>query len=445
MKTPILEKLFHLSENGSTVRHEVVGGCTTFLTMSYIIFLQPVILSNAGMDFGAVMTATCLSSALATFLMAFLANYPVALAPGVGLNVFFTFTVCVGMKIPWQTALGAVFISGILFVVLGAFGFRKMIMDSIPPSLKYGIAVGIGLMIALLGFEWAGVVIDNPNTLITIGELNKTPVLVSGMGLIVAMIFTCLNVRGAILLGMLVSAIAAVGCGLVSYSGFFSLPPSLDPTFMELNIAAAFKTGFLTVILIFFIIDLFDTVGTLVGVAQVGGFMRDGELPRARPALLSDALGTVFGAVLGTSNVTSYVESASGISDGARTGLASVVTGILFLFALFLSPLAEMLGKGIELESGAMVYPIIAPALIVVGFMMMQAVKWISWDDPTDSIPAFLTIVGIAFSFSLTEGIAFGFMSYTLLKLITFRFREIHPFLLIISIIFVIRYFFVAF
>jgi len=317
-------------------------------------------------------------------------------------------------------------------------------MNAIPDSLKFGIAVGIGLMIALLGFEWAGIVVDDPNTLVSIGVLTKPCVVVSGLGLLTALILTCLRARGAILAGMAVSAIAAWAMGLVSYKGAFSMPPSLAPTFLAMRPQDALALGLLQVIFVFFILDLFDTIGTLVGVAELGGFMRGGELPRARQAFMSDAAGTVAGAVLGTSTVTSYVESCAGINEGARTGLASIVTSILFLLALFFYPLVEMLGKAIEVQPGMRVYPIIAPALIMVGFMMMRGVKFIPWDEPTDSIPAFLTIVLIAFSFSITEGIAFGFMSYTLLKIFTGRWRDLNIFLLVISIIFAFRYFYLS-
>ena len=444
----MLEKLFHLSENETTVRREIIGGMTTFLTLSYIIFVQPALLSDphgAEMDFGAVMTATCLSSALAIFLMAFLANYPIALAPGMGHNVFFSFIVCGAMGIPWQTAMGAILISGSLFVILGAFGFRKAIMDCIPPALKFGIAVGIGLMIALLGLEWAGLVINSEATLVTVAtDLNAPHILVSGAGLLVIMILSCYNVRGSVLLGMIVSGVLAWWFGLIVYDGAFAMPPSLAPTFFQLDPIAAFSTGFLTIIFIFFILDLFDTIATLVGVAELGGFMKGDELPRARQALLSDAIGTVGGACLGTSTVTSYVESCAGISDGARTGLANVVTGLLFLAALFTEPLVRLLGKGLPAETGGLVYPIIAPALIVVGFLMMRAVKLIPWDDYTESIPAFISIVFIAFSFSPTEGIAFGFISYTILKLTTGRVRDVHPLMWIISLVFIFRYFYLA-
>ncbi len=439
----MLEKLFHLAENQTTVRREAIGGCTTFLTMSYIIFFQPAILSNTGMDFGAVMTATCLSSALATFLMAFLANYPIALAPAVGLNVFFTFEVCGAMGVPWETALGAVFVSGVIFVLLGTFGFRKKVMDIIPPAVKFSIAAGIGLFITLLGFEWAGIVVDDKVTLVTVGDLNNQFVLVSGVGLAVSMLFTCWGIRGAIFLGIITSACTALAVGLVSYHGVFSAPPSLSPTFLAMKPLAALKVDLFAVIFVFFLIDLFDTIGTLSGVAQLGGFLKDGELPRARRALLADAIGTAGGAMLGTSHVTSYVESCSGISDGARTGLASLVTGCLFLLALFFSPLVEMLGQGIAGPSGAILYPIIAPALVMVGFMMMRAVQWIPWDNPAESIPAFLTIILIGFSFSITDGISFGFISYTFLKLMSGKIRSVHPVMIGLSIVFLLRFIFI--
>lgn len=439
----MLDRLFHLSENQTTIRREIVGGFTTFLTMSYIIFVQPVLLSDpngSSMDMQSVMVATCLSSALATFLMAFIANYPIALAPAMGHNVFFSYVVCKAMNVPWETALGAVFISSAITLFLSVIPLRKKIMDSIPNSLKFAIAVGIGLMISLLGFEWAGVVVHDKVLLVKIGELARPYVWVSAIGLLTSMTLSCLRIRGAILFGMIAATIAALGLNLVSFEGVYAPPPSLKPLFMKLDILAALKLGLATVIFTFFILDFFDMVGTLVGVAQIGGFMKDGELPRAKQAFLADAVGTMAGAMLGTSTITSYVESSSGISDGARTGLASVVTGLLFLLALFFSPLVGLLGKGIDAGSGAYVYPIIAPALIIVGFMMMKAVMYIPWEDYTESLPAFLTIMLIGFSFSISEGIGFGFISYTLMKSLTGKIRDIHPLMFGISILFVIKF-----
>lgn len=439
----MFERLFRLSENQTSIQREVLGGLTTFLTMSYIIFVQPAILSEAGMDFGAVMTATCLSSAVACFLMAFLANYPVALAPAMGSNVFFAYVVCLGMGIPWQQALGAVFISGVTFIVLSVLGVRRKIMDVIPESVKLAIGVGIGLMIALLGFQWAGVVVDNQATLITIGSLTSPFVYVSGLGLITGFVLQVLGVRGAILVAIVVSAISAMLFGITEFHGVFSMPPSLEPTFLQMQPLTAITDYLFTVIFVFLLLDMFDTVGTLVGVATLGGFMKEGKLPRAREALLSDAGGTIVGAMLGTSTVTSYVESCSGISDGARTGLASVVTGLLFLAALFTAPLVEMLGSGLEGPGGMTVYPVIAPALIMVGFMMIRAVQSIQWEEVSEGAPAFLCILLIAFSFSITEGIAFGFISYMLLKLVKREWHELTPVRWILTAIFIARYFFI--
>lgn len=440
----MLDRWFHLAENHTTIQREALGGLTTFFTLSYIIFMQPALLSVAGMDMGAVMAATCIASAFSCLIMGLYANYPIALAPGVGLNVFFTFTVCVGMEVPWQAALGAVFISGLLFVSLTALGLRRMIMNIIPQSMKIAIGAGIGLMISLLGFQWGGVVVDDQAVLIGIGRLTSPSVLVSGIGLITAIVLLALEVRSAILIGMAVSTFAGLYSGMFTYQGVFAAPPSLAPTFLQMDPLAALKMGFISIIFVFFIVDLFDTIGTLVGVAELGGFMKEGELPRANQALFADAAGTTLGAMLGTSTVTSYVESSAGISSGARTGLASVVTAILFIAALFLSPLVKMLGSGVESVSGATVYPAIAPALIIVGYLMIRSVKMIPWDDITEAMPAFLTIVMIAFSFSITEGIAFGFISYTLLKSVTGKFRDIHPLMAILSVIFVFRYFFMT-
>lgn len=438
----MFERWFHLAENQTTIQREVLGGLTTFVTLSYIIFMQPALLSIAGMDMGAVMAATCISSAIACLIMGLYANYPIALAPGVGPNVFFAITVCAGMSIPWQTALGAVFISGLLFLALTAFGLRRIIMNIIPQSMKIAIGAGIGLMICLLGFQWGGVVVDDQAVLIGIGRLTSPSVLVSGAGLLTAIVLLALEVRSAILIGMVVSTCVGLYFGMFTYQGLFDAPPSIMPTLMKMDVAAALNLGLLSIIFVFFIVDLFDTIGTLVGVAELGGFMKNGELPRANQALFADAAGTTIGAMLGTSTVTSYVESSAGISSGARTGLASVVTAVLFIAALFLSPLVKMLGSGVESAAGATVYPAIAPALIIVGFLMMRSVKMVPWDDITEAMPAFLTIVMIAFSFSITEGIAFGFISYTLLKAVTGKFKDIHPLMAVLAVIFVFRYFF---
>ncbi len=437
----MLERLFKLQEKGTTVSQEMIGGLTTFMTMAYIIFVQPAVLSAAGMDFGAVMVATCLSSAVAIFLMAFLANYPIALAPAMGHNFFFVYTVCLAMGIPWQTALGANFISGTVFILLSFFGFREALVNCIPNSLKQAIAVGIGLFIALIGFQWAGIVTYTPGTIVGLGDLHRPPVMLAVFGLFLITVLYTLRVKGAIVLGIIITAIVGIPTGIVKYYGIFSIPPSVAPTFFKLNIGAALTLSLLPTIFILFFLDLFDTVGTLIGVSEQAGFVKDGKLPKARQALLSDALGTVTGTIMGTSTVTSYIESSTGVASGARTGLANVFTGILFLIALLFYPLVKMIGGGFASTAGVL-YPVTAPALIIVGTLMMAGVTRIDWKDFTEAIPAFLTIVIMPYAFSITEGIAVGFIFYTVLKLVTGKIKEVHPILIVFAVLFILRYIF---
>lgn len=437
----MLERLFKLKENNTSVSQEMVGGLTTFMTMAYIIFVQPAVLSAAGMDFGAVMVATCVSSAVAIFFMAFLANYPIALAPAMGHNFFIVYTVCLTMGIPWQTALGANFISGLIFIILSFFGFRESLVNSIPTSLKQAIAVGIGLFIALIGFQWAGIVKYTPGTIVGLGDLHSPPVLLAILGLFIITILYTLRVKGAIVIGIIATAVVGIPLGIVKYYGVFSVPPSIAPTFLRLNVAAAFTLSLLPTIFILFFLDLFDTVGTLIGVSEQAGFVKEGKLPRARQALLSDAIGTVTGTIMGTSTVTSYIESSTGVASGARTGLANVTTGVLFLIALLFFPLVKMIGGGYVLDGGVL-YPVTAPALIIVGTLMMSGVTKINWKDFSEAIPAFLTIVIMPYAYSITEGIAVGFIFYTVLKLVTGKIKDVHPILIIFTVLFVLRYIF---
>ncbi len=437
----MLERIFNLKANNSTVSQEMIGGTTTFMTMAYIIFVQPAVLSAAGMDFGAVMIATCLSSAVATFIMAFMANYPIALAPAMGHNFFFVYTICLAMGVPWQTALGANFISGAAFIILAIFGLREMLINAIPNSLKHAIAVGIGLFIALIGFQWAGIVVYKPGTILGFGELHSPPVLIAIFGLLLITVLYTFKVKGAIIIGIIVTALIGIPLGIVKYQGIISAPPSVAPTFFKLNIGAAFTLSLLPTIFILFFLDLFDTVGTLIGVSEQAGFVKDGKLPRARKALLSDAIGTLFGTIMGTSTVTSYIESSTGVASGARTGLANVITGMLFLVALLFYPLVKMIGGGYVVPGGVL-YPVTAPALIIVGTLMMSGVSKIKWDDFTEAIPAFLTIVIMPYAYSITEGIAVGFIFYTLLKIITGKIKELHPILMIFTVLFILRYIF---
>lgn len=435
--------MFDLQARNTNIRTEVIAGASTFMTMSYIIFVQPALLAQCGMDYGAVLVATCLASAVATLLMGFLANYPIALAPAMGHNVFFVFTVCIGMGYSWQEALGVNFISGVLFIALSLFSFRARLVEAIPRSLKSAIAVGIGLLIALLGLEWSGIIVGNPNTLVTLGDLRAAPVLLSLFGLLLISTLSALRVRGAILIGIIAVAFGCWLLNLVEFDGIVGMPEIKESTFLKLDVLGAIgKRGpidFLSILFVFFFLDLFDTVGTLVGISERAGLLVDGKLPRAERALLSDAVGTVVGTTLGTSTITSYIESASGVAAGGRTGLANVVTAALFLLAIFFYPLARMVGGRVE-YNGLALYPAIAPPLIIVGSMMMTSVKSIDWEDYTESVPAFLTLIVMPLTFSITEGIAFGFISYAALKLLTGRGREVNAFVYVFAALFVLRY-----
>lgn len=434
-----LERFFHLKENNTSVRVEALGGVTTFMTMSYIIFVQPAILGQAGMDKGAVMVATCLSCAIGTLLMGLLANYPVALAPCMGHNIFFAVVVCGVMGYSWQVALGAIFISGIVQVILSILGVWEDLVAAVPDSLKQAIAVGIGLLIALIGLEYGGIVVDTPGVLVGLGDLTSRPVILVLLGIILTACLMVLKVKGAILLGILGTALLGIPLRVVNYKGLLAQPPSLGPTLFKLDIAGAFQVGLLTVIFVFFFLDLFDAVGTLIGVSSPAGFIKNGRLPRANRAMLADSLATTTGALLGTSTVSSYIESATGIAQGARTGLANIFTSLLFLVALFFSPLAEMIGG--EFTQGSLVLrPVIAPPLVIVGYLMMKAVTRIDWDDMTEAIPAFLTVVIMPMTISITEGITFGFISYCLLKLISGRGREVHWIIYLFAALFILRY-----
>lgn len=434
-----LNRFFKLEEMNTSFRIEMVGGLTTFMTMSYIIFVQPAILSGAGMDKGAVMFATCVSSALATILMGILAKYPIALAPAMGHNIFFAVIVCGTMGYSWQVALGAVFISGTIFIIFSAIGVWGNLVASVPDSLKHAIAVGIGLLIALIGLEYGGLVVDTPGVLVGLGDLTSKPVTLVLFGVILISVLMALRVRGAILIGILATAVLGIPLGIVKYHGILAAPPSVAPTLLKLDILGALNTGLITVVFIFFFLDLFDTMGTLIGVSGPAGFLKKGRLPRANQAMLSDAIGTVGGALLGTSTVTSYIESTTGISQGARTGLANIFTSFLFLAALFFSPLAMMIGGDYN-YNGLILKPIVAPPLIIVGYLMMKCVTFINWEDITEAIPAFLTIIIMPLTMSITEGIAFGFISYSLLKLVTGKAKEVHWLIYFFSVLFIIRY-----
>jgi len=434
---------FDLQAAGTDVRTEVLGGVTTFMTMAYIVFVNPSVLSGAGMDFGAVMTATCISAAVATLAMGLAANYPIALAPGMGENFFFL-SVVVGMGVRWEVALAAVFISGVVFFLLTFLRVREMIIDAIPQSLKLAIAVGIGLLIAFLGLANAGIIEKSDlGTMLRIGDISRVPTLVAIAGVLATVVLMVRRVKGAILVGILFTTALAWAFGLVQWHGLLAPPPSLAPTFLKLDLKGLFEAAMLPVVVVFLFMAVFDAIGTLIGVSEQAGFLRDGKLPRATQALVADSSGTVVGSLLGTSTVTAYIESATGVEAGARTGLANVVTAGLFLVVLFLSPLVRMVGGGVPVEGGAILAPMTAPALIVVGALMARNIRKIDWADLTESFPAFLVMVGIPFCNSIADGIAFGFISYPAMKLLTGRGREVTFLVYVLGLLFLARYVFV--
>ncbi|MFL6278052.1 MAG: NCS2 family permease [Blastocatellia bacterium] len=448
----MLEKFFKLKEQGASLRGEALAALTTFATMAYIIFVQPVVLSAAGMDAGAVFTSTCLITAFSTLLMALLANYPVAVAPAMGHNFFFAFVVVLTMKVPWQVALGAIFISGLIFVATASIGLREQLVAAVPESLKSAIAAGIGLLITLIGLEWAGIVRLDANTFVTLGHLESRPALVAFAGLLVTLVLMARGVKGAILIGVVVAALVGIPLGVIARpEAIVSLPPSLAPTALKLDLLGALKQGLFAIIFIFFFLDLFDTVGSLIGIARQAGLMQDGKLPRVGRALLADAIGTVGSAMVGNTTMVSYIESASGVAAGGRTGLVGVFVAGLFVVAMFFSPLVRAISGGYAVPETVLIdgqqiartfvyYPVTSPALIVVGSLMIRAVRDIEWDDFTEALPAFLTLVLMPLTFSITDGMAFGFISYALLKLVTGRAREAHWLIYLFAALFVIRY-----
>jgi len=427
-----LDRRFEISERKSSLRTEIIAGITTFMTMAYIIFVNPAILSETGMDFGAVMTATCLASAIGTLIMGLYANYPFALAPGMGLNAFFAFTVVIGMKISWQTALAAVFLDGILFILLTASRVREAIVNAVPYNLKLAVSAGIGLFIALIGLVGAGIVVDNPATLVSLGDLTKPAPILSLCGLLLMAVLHAYKVKGALLWGILAVTLAAIPLGVASPpQGIISTPPSLSPILFKFDLKGLMNVAMIGVVITFLFVDLFDTLGTLIGVSARAGFLdKDGNLPRANKALTADAVATAVGACLGTSTVTTYVESASGVEEGGRTGLASCVVALLFLGALFFSPIARIVPAAAT-----------SPALIMVGVFMMQALKGLNFDDITEMVPAAIAIFTMPFTYSIAEGIAWGIISYTLIKLLTGRGRQVSLTMSILTALFLAKEF----
>ncbi|AYC04577.1 NCS2 family permease [Vibrio cholerae] len=426
----MLEKLFKLSEYGTNVRTEILAGVTTFLTMAYIIFVNPAILSDAGMDRGAVFVATCLAAAIGCFIMGFIANYPIAQAPGMGLNAFFTYGVVLGMGHTWQVALAAVFCSGVLFILLSLFKIREWIINSIPHSLRTGISAGIGLFLAFIALKNAGIVVDNPATLVSLGAITSLNAVLAAVGFFLTIGLVYRGVKGAVMIAIL--AVTALGLvfGDVQWGGIMSTPPSIAPTFMQLDFSAVFEIGMISVVFAFLFVDLFDTAGTLVGVANKAGLIeKDGKIPRLNRALLADSTATSVGALLGTSNTTSYIESVSGVAVGGRTGLTAVVVGILFLLALFFSPLAGMIPAYAT-----------AGALFYVAILMMSGLVSIDWRDLTEAAPTVVTCLMMPLTFSIAEGISLGFIAYAAIKLFSGKGRSVSLSVWVMAAIFVIKY-----
>jgi AGZA family xanthine/uracil permease-like MFS transporter len=425
-----MEKLFQLKEHGTTVKTEVVAGLTTFLTMAYILIVNPQILSNTGMDIGGVFTATALSSAIATLVMAFAANLPFALAPGMGLNAFFAFTVVLTMGYSWQFALTAVFLEGIIFIILTLFNIREAIINCIPVNVKRAISVGIGLFIAFIGLQNAGLIVNSDATLVVLGDVTGKVPLLALIGLIITGVLLAFRIKGALLIGIVATTIIGFPLGITGAPSGNWAPPSISSIFLKFDFSQIFTLDMLVVLFTFLFVDMFDTVGTLIGVSTKAGIIDSkGNIPRVKQALFADAVGTTVGAMLGTSTVTTYVESAAGVAEGGRTGLTAFTTAILFLLALFVSPLFLMIPSAAT-----------APALVLVGLFMITPIKNIDFEDYTEAIPAFLTIIMMPLAYSIADGIMFGLIGYVILKLLSGKSKDVSLVTIIVAIVFVIKF-----
>ena len=424
-----IEKLFKLQEHGSNVRTELVAGLTTFLTMAYIVFVNPSILADAGMPRDSVFVATCLIAALGTLIMGLYANYPIALAPGMGLNAYFAYVVVKGMGFTWQVALGAVFVSGCLFLAVTLLGLRELIIRGIPHSLRSAITVGIGLFLALISLKSAGIVAPSPATYVTLGDLHSPAVVLAVLGFLAIAVLDRLRVPGAILIGILAVTVASFFFGGNHFGGVFAPPPSIEPTLLKLDISGALSVGIVNVVLVFFLVELFDATGTLMGVAKRAGLLKEGKMDRLNKALLADSGAIFAGSLLGTSSTTAYIESAAGVQAGGRTGLTAVTVAVLFLACLLISPLA-----------GAVPAYATAPALFFVACLMLRELTELDWDESTEVIPAAVTALAMPFTYSIANGLAFGFITYAVLKACTGRAREVHPMSWLIAAVFLLRF-----
>ncbi len=438
-----LERVFKLSENQTTVRTELLAGFTTFLTMCYIIIVNPSILSITGMDFGAVFVATCISAAIGCFIMGAFANYPIALAPGMGLNAYFTFSVVQGMGVSWQIALAAVFMSGVIFFIFSFFKLREMLVNALPMSLKMAIAAGIGMFLALIALKNSGLVIGSEATLLKMNNLYEIkdgvkvpnyPVLLALLGFFLTIALDYFRVRGAIIISIFVVTGLAAALGLTQFDGIVSAIPSVAPTFMQMDFNGLFNGSMIAVIFVFFLVDLFDSTGTLVGVSHRAGLLdKDGKLPRLKRALFADSTAIVAGAALGTSSTTPYIESASGVAAGGRTGLTAMTVGVLMLACLWFSPLAKAVPAFAT-----------APALLYIGVQMLRSATEVDWSDVTEAAPAFMTIVFMPFTYSIADGIAMGFISYAIIKLVCKRSKDVPPMVWIVAVCWLAKFWFLG-
>jgi len=428
-----LARTFKLEEHQTDVRTEVLAGLTTFLTMAYIIFVNPNILADAGMPHDAVFVATCIAAAIGTIIMGMYANYPIAMAPGMGLNAYFAYAVVKGMGFPWQAALGAVFISGCLFLLVSVVGLRKMIVDGIPHSIRVAITAGIGLFLGIVSLHSAGLIVGNPATLVSLGDVHQPSVILAVIGFFLIVALDHLRVKGAILIGILAVTAASFFFAGNTFHGVVSMPPSLAPTLMQLDVMGALSVGILNVVLVFFLVELFDATGTLMGVANRAGLLKQGKMDRLNKALLADSTAIMAGSLLGTSSTTAYIESASGVQAGGRTGLTALTVAALFLLSLFFSPLA-----------GVVPAYATAPALLYVSCLMLRELVDLNWEDTTEAVPAVLTALMMPFTYSIANGVAFGFITYSGLKLLTGRMREVPIIVWIISAVFLFRFFYLS-
>jgi adenine/guanine/hypoxanthine permease len=429
----VINRYFKLAENQTTIRRELVGGLTTFVTMAYIIVVNAQILSQSGMPAEGVVFATCISAAAATLVMGLFANYPIALAPGMSLNAYFTYAVCLNMHVPWQTALAVVFLSGVLFLLLTVTRVREQIVNGIPDCLKHATAAGIGMFIAFVGLRNAKIVVANPATFVSLGSFSDKEVQTASIGIILTAMLMVRNTKGGILIGICGTALLGFMRGISHWpSAVLSLPHPAG-TFLKLDFRGLARLGFLEILFAFLFVDLFDNVGTLVGVCEQAGFIKNGKIPRVGRVLVSDAVGTLFGSLTGTSTVTSYIESAAGVAAGARTGFSNVVVAVLFLLAMFCTPLATAVPAFAT-----------APALVLVGALMTQSIAHIHWSDFSDAVPAFITLLATPLTFSIASGISLGLIAYTVVKLAAGKIREITPLLWILTAIFVLRYIYLA-